>query len=378
MWNMPSGQEQIIKRNIRFLDLRIKDEELLQQILSSIKRILVHGPVMMGQEVVLLEERVATYCGRKYGVGVGSGTDALFLGLKALGIGPGDEVITTPLSWIATANAIVLTGATPVFADIDDDLNIDPGTIEKLITDKTKAILPVHFTGKICRIIDIQRLADKYGLMVIEDASQAFGASYRGKKAGSFGIISCFSMNPMKVFGASGEAGMILTDREDIYEKLKALRHNGMLNKTECIEISLNGRMDTIQAAVLLHRLEYIDEIIYKRRKRARWYKEMLEGVVTIPEEREEEFDIYYTYTIKTPKRDELMEFLHICGIETQIQHRYLMPDQPAYRKWAKGYFPKAKRLVRQILSLPVNETLSRDDIEYVAGCIKRFVYGGK
>lgn len=363
----------IIDRKVPFLDLRIIDDKLRQDILTAIEKVLLHGPVVLGPEVYELEKRVADYCSRKYAVGVGSGTDALFLGLKALGIGPGDEVITTPLSWIATANAIVLTGATPVFADISDDLNIDPDSIEELITERTKAILPVHFTGKICRMDEIMKIADQYGLMVIEDAAQAFGALYHGRRAGSFGVIACFSMNPMKIFGACGDAGMILTDDENIYNKLKALRHNGMVDRTKCIEISLNGRMDTLQAVILLEKLNYLDDIIYKRRERANWYREMLYDVVILPEEKKDEFDIYYTYTIKTTFRDELMHFLNVHGIETQIQHKCLIPLQPAYRTCAKGSFENAKGLVKQILSIPVNETLSKDDIYYVAGCIRKF-----
>jgi len=338
---------------------------------------LTHGRIVLGPEVQELEQRIAEYCGRRYAVGVGSGTDALFLGLKSLNIGLGDEVITTALSWIATANAIALTGATPVFADIGDDLNINPESVRKLITSKTKAILPVHFTGKICKMPQLMRIAEEYNLFLVEDAAQAFSATLHGRRAGSFGVIACFSMNQMKIFGSCGDAGMIVTDREDIQRKLLALRHNGMVDRTECIAVSLNGRIDTIHAAILLHRLKLVDEIIKKRRKIASWYDERLTGIVELPRQAEGEHDIHFSYQIRTDRRDELMAFLMTNGIETQIQHSILMPHQPAYRVNVRGEFPNAERLVKRILCIPNNEKLSRDDVDYVADTIHNFFAKG-
>lgn len=237
-----------MKKIIPFLDLRIGEEER-KEIIQSIETVFQHGKIILGPEVTELENTVANFCGRSFGVGVSSGTDAIFLALKAIGIGAGDEVITTSLSWIATTNAIALTGATPVFVDIGNDLNIDATKIEECITPATKAVLPVHYTGKVCNMALLMQISEKYGIPIIEDAAQAFGASYFDKKAGSFGLMACFSMNPMKVFGACGEAGMVLTDRKDLYEKLTILRYNGTINKEKCIESSLNFRLDTIQAA---------------------------------------------------------------------------------------------------------------------------------
>lgn len=365
-----------MERKVPFLDLRITDDYARQELLSAIDTVFRHGRLIMGPEVQELERQVAARCSRKYAVGVNSGTDALFLGLKSLGIGPGDEVITTALSWVATANAIALTGATPVFADIRDDLNIDPASVQRLITPGTKAIMPVHYTGKVCQMSVLMQLAEEHGLLVIEDASQAFGACHHGRKAGSFGEIACFSMNPMKVFAACGEAGMVLTDREDIYHCLIALRYNGTVNREECIAVSLNGRLDTLQAAILLKRLANVEHIIPKRREIAAWYNERLAGVVETPKEAEGEWDVYYTYTIRATHRDELKAFLEAKGIETKIQHPYLMPQQPVYRETARGEFPNAQRLVKQVLCIPANEKITREDVDYVAACIREFYKG--
>jgi len=367
-----------MQKRVPFLDLRISEGSERKELLDAVDTVFKHGRIINGPEVQELEKRIATFCGRKYAVGVNSGTDALLLGLKSLGIGTGDEVITTSLSWIATTNAIFLTGAMPVFADIRDDLNIDPESIKKLITPKTKAIMPVHYTGKICEMSALMQLAKEHELLVIEDASQAFSASYNGQRAGSFGDIGCFSMNPMKVFAAYGEAGVVVTDQEDIYDKLIALRYNGTVNKEVCIEASLNGRLDTLQAAILLRRLEDVDRIIQRRREIAARYNEQLAEVVDVPEEKDGEWDVYYTYTIRANRRDELKAFLEELGIETKIHHPILMPEQPAYKDIARGEFQNAQRLVRQILSIPANEKLSRDDVDYVATCIRRFYDGAK
>ncbi|MDX9714325.1 MAG: DegT/DnrJ/EryC1/StrS family aminotransferase [Dissulfurispiraceae bacterium] len=356
---------------IPFLDLRVSDAERLE-LLSAIDQVFCHGRFILGPEVAELESKVANMCCRKYAVGVGSGTEALFLGLKSLGVGPGDEVITTSLSWIATANAIALTGATPVFADINDDLNIDPESVERLVTERTRVILPVHFTGKVCRMDELMQIASKYGLLVVEDASQAFGARYKGKPAGSFGQLACFSMNPMKVFAACGEAGMILTDDEEILDRLTALRYNGMVDKELCIKPSMNGRIDTVQAAILLKRLDHVSSIINKRRLIAKQYDDLLAGIVETPKHQNHELPCSYTYTIRSKYRDELKEFLATNGIETQIQHKYLMPQQTPYKN-ATAEFENAKSIIQTVLCLPAHEKISFKDIEYVASSIKKF-----
>lgn len=366
-----------MKQKIPFLNLRVENTKKRKEISTAINKVLVHGRLINGPEVQELERRISIRCGKRYAIGVNSGTDALFLALKSLHIGAGDEVITTSLSWVATANAIALTGAKIIFADIRDDLNINPVSIEKLITRRTKAILPVHYTGKICDMSALLKIAGKYGLFIIEDASQAFDALYHGRKAGSFGILGCFSLNPMKVFAACGEAGIIVTDRKDIYERLMALRYNGTVNKELCIEPSLNGRLDTLQAAILLKRLSEVNRIIDTRRRIAKRYNYLLKDLVRVPEEKEGERNTYYTYTIQSAKRDALKSFLWSCGVETKIQHPYLMPQQPAFRHISKGNFPNAKQIVKKILCIPCNEKMTIRDVDYVAHCIRRFFNGG-
>jgi len=316
---------------------------------------------------------LSKYCDRKFGVSVNSGTDALFLGLKSLGIGYGDEVITSPLSWIATANSISMTGAVPVFADIRNDLNLDPDSIECLINKKTKAIMPVHYAGKICPMDELIEIAEKYNLDVIEDASQAFSAHYKNRVAGSFGRIACFSLNPMKILPALGEAGIILTDDESIKNRLISLRYNGMVNREVCIEAGLNCRMDTIQAAILLKQIKKVDSVVNKRRDIAKYYNQNISDLVSIPIEQDMEKDVFYTYTIRTDKRDELKLYLESKGIEVKIRDPYLMPEQPAYKKGYIGKFPNSKILIKQLLCLPINEKMSIDDAKYVIMCIKEF-----
>ena len=362
-----------MNRKIPFLDLRITDKGERDRLIAAVDRVFAHGRIVLGPEVEELEKRVASQCGLKYAVGVNSGTDALILGLKSLGIGSGDEVITTSLSWIATANAITLTGAKPVFADIQNDLNIDPNSIKKLINSKTKAIMPVHYTGKVCNMTDIMRIVDEHELLLIEDACQAFNAKHHNKSAGSFGNVGCFSMNPMKVFPACGEAGMVVTDHYETYERLNSLRYNGTINKEKCIEPSHNGRIDTIQAAILLERLSGVDGMIKKRCQLASFYNSKLDKIVRIPKQADGEEDVYYTYTIQTDNRDQLKLFLEERGIETKIQHPYLMPLQEPYSGSSRCDIKIAKKIVNRILCLPCHEKMSEDDADYVATCVKQF-----
>ena len=360
---------------IPFLDLSVKDAALKSRLLSAVDAVLTHGRIVLGPEVEQLEGRLADYCQRRYAVGVNSGTDALYLALRALEIGPGDEVITTPLSWIATANAIAMCGATPVFVDIAEDLNIDPELIEGAITPRTRAVLAVHFTGKMCDVELISQIADRHGIHLVEDAAQSFGARFNDSMAGSFGTVSAFSMNPMKVFNAYGEAGAVVTDDEKLRDRLVSLRYAGTVDREDCHFPSLNGRIDTIQAAMLLVSLEQIEDKISRRRAVAKLYGEVLGDAVVCPKEGEGYFDVYYTYTILAERRDELKRYLETKGIETKIQHPILMPYHTAYRAGQRPEIPVAEHLVQRILCIPAHEDIERGEAEYVADCIREF-YG--
>lgn len=369
----PEKEKNLPQVRVPFLDLKINSEMKRNELLESIDIVFQHGIFIMGPEVGQFEEEVAKYTNRNFAIGVGSGSDALLLTLMALGIGEGDEVITTSLSWIATANAIRLTGATPVFADIKEDLNIDPESVDKLITSKTKAILPVDYTGRIADMTALTEISKSKSIFLIEDASQAFGAKKNGKTAGSFGNISCISLNSMKVFASIGEAGVILTDDESLYERLKILRYNGMIDKEKCVQPSLNCRLDTVQAAVLLKRLPYVDEIVGKRREIGKFFNKELNKYVKVPWEERNVQNAYYVYTIQTKQRNELLKYLLSSGVEAKIRDPILMPEQEAYSEFASDQYPLAKKLVNDLLCLPCNETMNLSQSKYVVDKVKEF-----
>ena len=359
--------------NVSFLDLRVNSTEkaLLQ---NAINRVLDHGQLVMGPEVFEYEELLAAYCNRRFSVAVGSGTTALILALKALRLSPGDEVITSSLSWIATANAIAIVGATPVFADIEADLNISPDSVYKLITPKTKAVISVDFTGKLADWKSLEQICADNNLYLIADSSQSFGAKRSNCISGSYGIMSAMSHNPMKVLGALGEAGSILTDDPQLKESLAMLRYNGTVNKEFLVEPSINGRMDTLQASVLIERLKNFASIQEIRQHNASIYRQELSDVdeIILPCVASDELHSFYTYTIIAGDRDRLQNRLHDQGVEAKIQHPILMCHQPPYRNCMNDCV-KGKSLVGKVLSIPIHEKLNRGHIEYVSDCIRAF-----
>jgi dTDP-4-amino-4,6-dideoxygalactose transaminase len=369
---MPPASNQA---RIPFCDLRVTDPEMLQRLLARVSTVLSHGRLLLGPEVEQLEAAVATYCEKRFCVGVGSGTDAIYVGLKALGIGPGDEVIVPALSWIATANGVRMTGATPVFADIKEDLNIDPDSVLSLISPRTRAVMPVHYTGLLCEIEKLRELCKPRGITLVEDASQSFGATRHGARAGSFGDMACISMNPMKVFAACGEAGVVLTDDPTIVDKLKALRYNGMINRELCNEPGLNCRIDTLQAAILLERLPLVDGIIERRREIAALYRSLIKAPVVHPLEPKGDRHAFYVYTVSAPRRKELSDHLERYNIEAKVRDPILMPDQPAYRVGVQGTFPRAQRLVGELISLPCFEGLSDLQVRRVCEVVNDFYH---
>ncbi len=362
---------------VPFLDLKVTDPDERMSLLAAVERVLDHGRLINGPQVDEFEQLVANCCSRQYAVGVSSGTDAIYLALRALGVGPGDEVICPCWSWIATANAIALTGAQPVFADIDDRLSIEPSSVERLISDKTAAIVPVHFAGSICQIDRILEIAKTKDLFVVEDCAQAFSAAYNDRPAGSFGHIGCFSMNTMKVFASLGEAGAIVTDSSEISEKLKILRYNGMIDRHTCNSPCHNGRLDTVQASVLLARYQLFPSVIANRKYIAELYDKLLAGLVQTPYRCSSRRDSYYAYTIQADYRDELMAYLADHEVETQIQHPLLMALQPAYKDCRRDELTNALRLLERVLCLPANEKTTELQAQYVAGLINDF-YKGK
>ena len=362
---------------VRFRNLAIEDPERKRELLDVVGRVLDHGQFLMGGEVEAFEEKIAQYCSMNHCVGVSSGTDALYLAVRALNLQPNDEIITTPLSWIATLHAIYLGGGKPVFVDIGQDLNINASLIEASITPNTKAILPVHYTGRICDMDEILRLSKTYNLKVIEDSAQAFGAHYGNRYAGSFGDMAAFSMNPMKVLSAFGEAGAIVTNSLSSFEQLKALRYLGTINKEVCIYPSLNAKIDTLQAALLICNLKYVEDVINERVKIASLYTENLSKLVVCPgiNSKKNRESVFFDYTILAEFRDELSLFLETNGIETKIKHPILMYQQPAYKEIFQAHCPVAESFVNKILCLPIHEKMKNDDVMYVINRIKQF-YG--
>ena len=364
---------------VPFFDLKVTDEVLRNELLKSVEDVLKHGRILLGPEVTEFEEKVAKEAGVQYAVGLSSGSSALYLALRCLDIGPGDEVITTPLTWIITGNAIVECGATPVFVDINDDFNIDPDAIEKAISHKTKAVIPVHFTGLMCEMDRICDIAKHNKIHVIEDAAQAYGAEYKSKKSGSFSSIGIFSMNSMKVLGGFGETGAAVTDSSDYYEKLKILRYTGTKsdpNKiitNEAIYPSLNHKIDTVQAAMLLVMMNHLPERMRRRQEIANRYNKALSNIVICPNFIKGDTHALYTYVIQAERRDELMKYLNENGIETKIYHKPLVSDAPIYKQYFREDTPNARRVLGRFLSIPGHEKLTDKEIDYVIEKITHF-----
>jgi dTDP-4-amino-4,6-dideoxygalactose transaminase len=362
---------------IPLVDLATQSRELKEEILASLSPIIDDARYILGHEVQIFEEAFAEYCGVKYCVGVANGTDALHLALRALEVGPGDEVITAGNSFAATAYAIIYAGATPVFVDVDPlDSNIDIELVEQAITSRTKAIIPVHLYGQPARICELQQIACRHGLKIIEDAAQAHGASCQERRAGSFGDLACFSFYPGKNLGAFGDGGAVVTNDPDLAEDLRLLRNYGQRVKNEHSQIGYNCRLDTLQAAVLLVKLSYLDQWNAQRRMVAEWYRELLaNSEVVLPQERKEVEHIYHLFVVRHPARDELIRFLEGRGIQCGIHY-----PNPLHRaapfssaRTVPNDLPVCLELAGQILSLPMYPELKRSAVERVAAAIREF-----
>jgi len=363
---------------ILLVDLRAQYKTIKDEIDNAIKEVIERAVFASEEYVRKFENEFAGYCGRKYGVGTSSGSTALDLTLIALGIGEGDEVITTPNTFIATSEAITHAGARCVFCDCEEEsYNIDPDEIKKKITKKTKAIIPVDLFGQPPDMDRIFELANEYNLYIIEDAAQAHGSRYKDKPCGSFGVASCFSFYPSKNLGAYGHAGMVVTDDEKLAKKIRLLANHGREERYEHIFEGYNFRMDDIQAAILLVKLRYIDEWNRKRREVAKTYNELLKDIpdIILPKEMPYAYHVYHLYVIRTKKRDELQKFLREKGIITIIHYPIPLHLQPAYSYlgYKKGDFPVAERCTSEVLSLPMYPELTRDKIEYIVDAIKEF-----
>lgn len=360
---------------VPFVALERQYKSLRSELISSFDSIGNSGTYILGDIVNSFEAEVAAFCGTKFAIAVGNGSDALFLSMKALDIGPGDEVITCPNSFIASTWTIIATGAKPVFVDVGKDFNIDPSLIKSKIGPKTKAIMPIHLTGRIADMNAINQVAKEYGLFVVEDAAQAFGAKYYDKRAGSFGDIAGFSLHPLKNLGLYGDGGIITTNNAELHNKILKLRNHGLINRDECEVWGFNSRLDSLQAAFGLIKIKHIDNWNERCRYIANIYRNNLSDLVVTPQDQYYEEPIYHNFVILTEFRDDLMLFLSNRGIATRIHYPIPIHLQKAALDlgYSLGDFPNTEKYMHSMVSLPIYPELTDPEIQYVIESIKNF-----
>ena len=362
--------------SVPFVDFKKQNQLIQEKVDRGFKQVFKEGDYVLGKQVEVFENSFAKYCGAKYGVGVNSGTDALHLALLALDIKEGDEVIVPTHTFIATALCVSFCRAKPVFVDIETDTyNIDPKAFEKAITKKTKAVIPVHIYGQSANMGEIISIARKHGIKIVEDAAQAHGASYKGKRIGSLGDVACFSFYPTKGLGACGDAGMIVTKNKNIYKKALMLRDYGRKGRYEHKIKGTNSRMDTLQAVVLSAKLKHLDEWNQMRVKNAAYYDELLKplkGIVT-PIIKSDRTHVFQTYAVSVRNRKKVIEAMKAKGIEVQVHYPIPIHLQESYAElgYKKGALPVAEKVAGEILSLPMFPHMSRKQIETVVGVLK-------
>ncbi len=355
-----------------FIDLKSQQALIRERLDARIAAVLDHGRYIMGPEVGELEERLADYVGVKHCIGASSGTDTLLIALMALGVGPGDEVITVPYTWISTAEMIALLGARPVFVDIrEEDMNMNAELVEAAITEKTKAIMPVGIYGQTADMTQINLVAQKYGLPVIEDAAQSFGATHHGEKSCGLSDIGSTSFFPSKPLGCYGDGGALFTDDDELADLMRQVRVHGQAKKHHHPVLGINGRLDSIQAAVVLEKLELFDDEIVKRQKVADCYIESLRSgslEVVVPQVLEGNTSVWAQFTILSPERNAFAERLNLQGVPSVSYYSVPLHLQPVFKGlgYAKGDFPVAEKVGEQGISLPMNPYLTDEEIEIV------------
>jgi len=369
-----------IQLKVPYVNLVAQHSPIKDELMAAIGKVIDSGRFVLGREVDDFEQRFAELAGCRFAVGLNSGTDALIFGLKALGIGEGDEVITAPNSFLASASSIALLGATPVFVDVGKDYNLDPGLLEAAITSRTRAIMPVHLTGKSTDMDGVMSVARKHNIFVIEDCAQAVCAEHNGKRVGSFGEVGCFSLHPLKTLNACGDGGVVTTNDENLYQQFKLLRNHGLRTRDNGMMWAFNSRLDTMQAAVLLTKLDHVEDWTEGRRANAAAYRERLAGLdeVVLPVEEPHQRSVYHTFVIQAERRENLRSFLTARGVGTAIHYPIPIHLQDAASElgYAKGIFPIAEHQAERILSLPIYPELSLDEITYVTDCIRSFYDG--
>lgn len=360
---------------IRFVDLKAQYQTIKSDVDAAVMRVLASGTYVLGAEVEAFEKEFAEYCGTTDAIAVSSGTSALHLALLSVGVGTGDEVITTPFTFVATIAAIEYTGARAVLVDIDPrTFTIDPAQIEAAITSKTKAIVPVHLYGQMANMRPILEIGERHGIPIVEDAAQAHGAEHRGRRAGSLGELGCFSFYPAKNLGAYGEGGIVTTTNPQLARAVRALRDWGQVSKSHHAAKGYNYRMDAMQGAVLRVKLGHLDAWNAARRDRAGWYRDLLtESQVRIPCPASYGTHVYHLFTVRSSDRDTLRQSLAKKGIETGIHYRNPVHLLPAYSDsgYRVGDFPHSECAASEVLSLPLYPELPREQVELVASAIR-------
>lgn len=366
---------------IPFLNLKAQHASIEQDLLAAVKETLASTQFVLGKEVAAFEEEFAAYSGGRFGIGVNSGTSALHLALLAAGVGPGDEVITVSCTFVATVAAIDYTGARPVFVDVDaDTLNMDVTQVEAAITDRTKVILPVHLHGQPADLDPILDIARRHNLVVIEDAAQAHGAEYKGRRVGSIGDLGCFSFYPGKNLGACGEGGMVVTNNEDFAQRIRMLRDWGQERKYHHTLKGFNYRLEGIQGAILRVKLRHLDAWTAVRRQNAAHYNALLaDSGITIPVEAPYARHVYHVYGVRLPNRDAVQEALQARQIQTNIHYPIPVHLQKAYQEFGfgEGDLPVTEKAAAELLSLPMFPELERSQVEEVCAAIRQEVARG-
>jgi dTDP-4-amino-4,6-dideoxygalactose transaminase len=367
----------MMKTQIPLVDLKSQYQSIRPLVDAAIQRVIERSTFILGPEATQFERAFAQYVGAKRAVGVASGTAALQLALLACGIGKGDEVITTALTFVATAETISHTGAKPVFVDIDPrTYNLDPNRVEAALTPRTRAIIPVHLYGQPAEMESLLDIATRHGLWLIEDAAQAHGAAYRGRRCGSIGHLACFSFYPAKNLGAYGDGGAVTGNDEDLLARVCKLRDHGRTSKYQHDELGYGERLDALQAAVLGVKLSFLDEWNEARRRHAKLYDKLLQdSAVVTPIEAPDTHHVYHLYVVRTPRRDALVTYLQAHGIEVGIHYPLPLHRQPVYLKlgYADVVLPEAERAASEVLSLPMYPELTMEQVGYVVERVKEF-----
>ncbi len=361
---------------IDLIDLKLRYKEEKKDLKKIIDNILKKANFVLTEEVSEFEKSIAKYTNTKYCLGLNSGTDALMMSLMVSGIKKGDEIITTPISFIATLGALIHIGARPIFVDVDDDLNINPDLIEKAITKKTKAILPVHWGGKLCKMDKIQRIARKFNLKIIEDSAQGLGAFYKKKHAGTFSNISCFSAHPLKNLSAFGDGGFIITNNKTYYEKIKLFRNHGLKERDNSTIFGLNSRLDSLNAKILTYRLKKLNKTLEKRRRNVKLYKKLLRNdKIKIAQPLIGRDNSYVMFIVLCEERDLLQEYLKTKGVQSLIYYGKPLHFHPASKKLKLNIqkLPVAEKMCKKVLALPVHQYLKEKQIKYICAQINKF-----